>query len=373
MSESNKKFHAPSMVLGLACGIVLFAGGWLLGSQTATKGRLDIKRSSASSILKGNTISKIAESASKFVVHIKAMNLPSKDSQFLDFSKPPGFRQNDYALEKESGSGIIVRADGYIVTNNHVIGSANQITVTYNGEKDYPGKVVGRDFFTDLAVIKIEAKDLPVAKIGNCENLKPGDWAIAIGSPMGLDHTVTLGIISALNRSLDELNNVNLIQTDAAINPGNSGGPLLDINGKVIGLNIAMRKNAQSIGFAIPSDLVKEVAFQLIEKGKIERPFVGILMQELTDNLRDSLKIEKDVPGVVITGVKNGSPAQVAQLHQGDILQRVNGKEIKNTLEVQRIVRKHKPGDTVTFLVLRKNKLIPVEVKVGEFPEGSNR
>lgn len=213
-----------------------------------------------------NAIADIAESAAPSVVNIDTqMSVSMPRDVFhngrgfgnFEFFFGPGFQglpQEPRRFESRgSGSGVIVRKDGYILTNNHVVKNATAIKVTLNDKQVFKGKVVGRDSFTDLALVKIDAQDLPVARFGSSKALRPGDWAIAIGSPLGLDHTVTLGIVSALGRSLADLNNnVELIQTDAAINPGNSGGPLLNIHGEVIGINTAIRSDAQNIGFAIP-------------------------------------------------------------------------------------------------------------------------
>lgn len=380
--QKNGKVHAPSLVLGMAVGIVLLAGGYLLGngslsSITSKQGSTSIagsaltRRSGAN-----NRISDIAETASKSVVNIDISQKYKMQIPEFFFFAPPGFRHPRGEVERESkgtGSGIIIRSDGYIVTNNHVVGSADKIKVTLDGSKTYKGKVIGRDSFTDLAVIKIDAKNLPVASLGSSKNLRPGDWAIAIGSPMGLDHTVTLGIISALGRSLTELSDVALIQTDAAINPGNSGGPLLDIEGNVIGLNTAIKDDAQNIGFAIPVDLVKEVSQQLIETGKIARPYVGIVMQEMTPKLAKSMGMDENVKGIVIAGVKPESPAYEAGLAPGDIVQRIAGKEVLSSREVQKIVRAQKPGEKLAFLILRKDRLVPFEIEIGEFPNEGNR
>lgn len=373
-AKPERKIHAPSLVIGMATGIILLAGGYFVGS--ASKAPVAVGASNNSpGVLMENTVADIAESVSKSVVNIDISQKYKMPVPELFFYAPPGFKMpGDNAVEREAkknGSGIIIREDGYIATNNHVVGSAEAIKVTLSNSKSYAGKVVGRDPFTDLAVIKIDARDLPVAKLGGSKNLRAGDWAIAIGSPMGLDHTVTLGIVSALGRSLNELSDVSLIQTDAAINPGNSGGPLLDIHGNIIGLNTAIKDNAQNIGFAIPVDLVKAVSDELIAKGKIARPYVGIMMQELDSSLASSLGLEDNVKGIAIGAVKPGSPAEAAGIERGDVLQRIEGKEVLSSKEVQTIIRKHKPGEKVGFLILRKDKLVPLELTIGEFPDES--
>lgn len=381
MKETSGKIHAPSVILGVVLSAALLSGAWYLGysshkqasgtvSPPATASTPGIAAGNLQVLpLAENTIANIASEASKSVVNIDirktALVEPQLDMLFPGFAVPgQTFKQEI----KGTGSGIIIRKDGYILTNNHVAGSAADIKVTLSDKRTFPGKLIGRDALTDLAVIKIDADNLPVARLGTSSALRPGDWAIAIGSPMGLDHTVTLGIISALGRSISDLFDVELIQTDAAINTGNSGGPLLNVHGEVIGLNTAVQADAQNIGFAIPVDSIKEVADQLIEHGKIARPYVGIRMQEVDEKLARALGVEKNTRGVVIMSVEPGSPADKAGLAQGDIIQRVDGEKVSTGKEVQKIVRKHKTGDAIAFLVMRETKLVPVEVKVGEFP-----
>lgn len=273
-----------------------------------------------------------------------------------------------------AGSGVIIRADGYILTNNHVVKNANDIKVTLNDKRVFQGKVVGRDNFTDLALVKIDANNLPVARLGSSKSIRPGDWAIAIGSPMGLDHSVTFGIVSALGRSLSDLNNnVELIQTDAAINPGNSGGPLLNIAGEVIGITLAIRSDAQNIGFAIPIDVARSVADNLLAHGSIQRPYLGIMMQQLDEKLAKSLGLAANAQGVVVAQILPNSPAAKTELVQGDVIQKVDGVNVSTSTEVQQLVRSHKVGDKLNFLVLRGHGLTAVTVTIGEYPDGESK
>lgn len=380
MRNKRGKIQYSSVLIGVAIGATLVSIGWILGtnyggSKISGPGMNDTNPVSGnSSNLKKNTISHVAGLASKSVVNINATKKDSKRMAQFFFNNPPSFRQGNSIIEprKETGSGIIIKEDGYIVTNNHVIGNSTDITVTLSSNKSFKAKVIGRDSFTDLAVLKIEAKNLPVVQWGSSKNLKPGDWAIAIGSPMGLDHTVTVGIVSALDRSLDDLGDLKLIQTDAAINPGNSGGPLIDISGKVIGLNIAINADAQNISFAIPVDIVKEVSKELVEHGTIKRPYIGIMMQDISDELAEKLGLESGSEGIVVSKVKRDSPAYHAGIKAMDIIQRVDKKPIHSTLDVQKIVRSHKPKDKLSVLVMRQNQLVPLDVTIGEFPQQSN-
>ncbi|MBX9669039.1 MAG: trypsin-like peptidase domain-containing protein [Candidatus Obscuribacterales bacterium] len=388
--DSKGKFHAPSLVLGVVitggAAAALWYGGVLPGKFNPPGKPPVATTSPADSVtpisptkmmmLGENTISDIASDASLSVVNIDIKKTIQLNSPFGMIM--PGFGMVDphsvspKALQVGSGSGLILRKDGYILTNNHVIQSADDIMVTLSDKRKFKGKVVGRDAFTDLALVKIDAKNLPSAKLGTSKSLRPGDWAIAIGSPLGLDHTVTLGIVSALGRSLSEissLNNVELIQTDAAINPGNSGGPLLNIHGEVIGINTAIRQDGQNIGFAIPVDVFRGVAEELLNKGKVARAYVGVYMQPLDKRLAKSLGLTEDLKGVLVAGVAAESPAQQAGLKPGDIIQRVDGAEVDTSQKVQSLVRQHKPGEQLDFLILREGKLTPIEVTVADYPQ----
>ena len=311
---------AGGIAIGIALSAAFFAGHQMwpgtpngIPSQSAAPIASNSAPTGAFLSMAENTIADMASKASESVVNIdisKNISLTgiSGNSPFQFFfgqGNDPSQGQAPRKFQQHgSGSGVIVRQDGFILTNNHVVGQADEIKVTLNDKREFQGKVVGRDSFTDLALVKIDAKGLPVAQLGTSKALRPGDWAIAIGSPLGLDHSVTMGIISALGRSLNDINSVDFIQTDAAINPGNSGGPLLNIRGEVIGLNTAIRGDGQNIGFAIPIDIAKEVADQLVVSGSIKRPYVGIYMQDLNEKIAHSLGIPKDTKGVLhVSGV----------------------------------------------------------------------
>lgn len=316
-----------------------------------------------------NTIADIAEEASKSVVNINVRTNAQVHPmlEMMGISVPP---------QEGVGSGIIVKSNGYILTNNHVAGDASDILVTLNDKRKFKGKVVGRDAYTDLAVIKIDANDLPVAKLGVSKTLRPGDWVIAIGSPMGIDHTVTMGIISGVGRNLvNEGSRVELIQTDAAINRGNSGGPLINIRGEVIGLNelIINPQVAQNMCFAIPVDVFKDVTDNLISGKKVLHPYVGLGMQDLDDELARAMGLPKGVHGVVVIQVVPDSPAERSNLAMADVIQKVDGKDVSTAQEVKDVIKSHKPGDRLTMLVLRASKLIPIDVVVGEFKMDDRR
>ena len=267
------------------------------------------------------------------------------------------------------GSGFIIRSNGYILTNAHVVKGADKINVALNDGRHFPATVIGTDSFTDIALVKIAADNLPVARIGTNKGLRPGDFCIAIGSPLGYDHTVTFGIISALERDVKNVNeHVRFIQTDAAINPGNSGGPLLNLAGDVIGINTAIHANAQNLGFSIPIDTVKDVIEALISHKKIERPFLGIVMEPVGETHLKSLDLPATTTGVFISAVNQG-PAKIAGVLPSDIVQKIDGKDVNNAREIQDIVHSHKVGDKLHLLVLRHGQAKALACDVGQYPE----
>lgn len=282
-------------------------------------------------------------------------------------------------LEQGTGSGFILSADGKLLTNAHVIEGADTVNVTLKDGRSFVGEVIGSDPVTDVAVIKIEASDLPVAPLGTTDALSPGQWAIAIGNPLGLDNTVTAGIISALDRTSTQVGisdkRVQFIQTDAAINPGNSGGPLLNANGEVIGMNTAIRANAQGLGFAIPIETAKRISDQLFETGEVQHPYLGIQMVNLDKDMRDRInqddeigvKINEEV-GVVIVRVMPGTPAQSAGLQRGDVIKKVNDTVIMDVTDVQSQVENSGLDEDLLVEVIRSGKPQSINVKPTALP-----
>ena len=324
-----------------------------------------------------STIADLAQEAMKSVVNIDTTtNVAVQDyatrMPFNLFGDEPLMPHIQQYQMRGTGSGVIIRKDGYILTNNHVAGNASTIKVTLNDKRVFTGKIVGRDGFTDLAVVKIPADGLPVARLGTAKQLRPGDFAVAIGSPAGLSNTVTMGIISALGRSLgDQLGDVGLVQTDAAINPGNSGGPLLNIHGEVIGVNTAIQKNFQNIGFAIPIDIAKQVSDQLIKSGAVKHPFVGIAMRDLDDDIDKKLGLDVGTRGVLVAQVNPGSPAFDAGIQKMDIITKVDGIAVSNAKQIQGIVRTHLPGDNLSLTVTRDGQPSTFNLTIGDYPAGT--
>jgi serine protease Do len=267
------------------------------------------------------------------------------------------------------GSGFVISQDGYILTNNHVVEDADQIKVKLSNGKEYEGKVVGRDPKTDLALVKMErSSDLHPLRLGNSEDLKVGAWVVAIGSPFGLEQTVTAGIVSAKGRVIGSGPYDNFIQTDASINPGNSGGPLVNMRGEVVGINTAIIPNGQGIGFAIPINTAKEIVPQLEEKGHVTRGWLGVSIQEVTPALAKSFDL-KEKQGALVAQVVSGGPAEKAGIEQGDVILGFDGKEITESKDLPRIVASTPVGKTVTVKLLRNGKVADRQVKVGEMEE----
>ncbi|MDJ0660302.1 MAG: HhoA/HhoB/HtrA family serine endopeptidase [Crocosphaera sp.] len=332
-----------------------------------------------------NFIAQAAQKVGPAVVRIDATRQVS--DQMGETFEHPFFRRffgNDIPIPREhiergTGSGFILTPDGQLLTNAHVVDGTKEVKVTLKDGQVYRGKVLGTDPMTDVAVVKIEADNLPTVDIGNAEQLNPGEWAIAIGNPLGLDNTVTVGIISALGRSSSEVGvpdkRVRFIQTDAAINPGNSGGPLLNAQGEVIGINTAIRADAQGLGFAIPIETAQRVANQLLTTGKAAHPYLGIHMITLNPELRKELNEDQQLgfkvtnnEGVLVVRVVNDSPAQKAGFKPGDIIQKVGGQPVSKAVEVQEQVEVSTIGESLIVEVIRNDKPKTLKVLPGSFP-----
>jgi serine protease Do len=286
---------------------------------------------------------------------------------FFGSAQPKEQKQIVHAL----GSGVIVSKDGYILTNNHVVKGADKLTVVMENKKKYSAKVVGTDPQSDVAVIKIDAKDLPLANLGNSDVARVGQWVIAVGNPFQLMHTVTAGIISAKGRSsMDLAEYEDFIQTDASINPGNSGGALADLDGNVIGINTAIYSPSGGnvgIGFAIPINMARKLMDQLIAKGKISRGYLGLLPQDIDDNLAKALKL-KTTKGSLVGDVTSGGPADKVGIKRGDIITKFNGKDVENSVDLRNLVAQASPGSSARVTILRDGKEIEFTVVLGERP-----
>jgi serine protease Do len=329
-----------------------------------------------------NAFVKVAAQASESVVVISAkhkatdrLESDGDEDGMEQFRGTPFeyfFRQHRLPIpqprdEENQGSGVIIRADGYILTNNHVVDDADELKVRLKDGREFDGKLVGSDPRTDVAVVKIGGKDLPAARLGDSDAVKVGQWAIAIGAPYELDYSFTVGFVSAKGRSAVWSRSgsayEDYLQTDAAINPGNSGGPLCDIEGRVIGINTLIRGINRGIGFAIPINMAREISDQLVDKGRIIRPWLGIGIEPLTDNkeLSDTIK-----DGVVVRRIEPETPAAKSDLKQADIIVGVDGVPVKTPKDLQLQILHKKVGQTVTLDVVRGGKTVKVPIQTAE-------
>ena len=294
-----------------------------------------------------------------------------EDDPFYDFFRrfgPPQPREHE---TRSMGSGFIVSAEGYILTNAHVVDAADDVIVKLSDKREFKAKVIGADKRSDVAIIKIEATGLPMVKIGDPDKLKVGEWVLAIGSPFGFESSVTAGIVSAKGRSLPQENYVPFIQTDVAINPGNSGGPLFNLRGEVVGINSQIYSRTggfMGLSFAIPIDVAMDIANQFRQSGRISRGRIGVVIQEVTRELAESFGLPKPA-GALVNSVEKGGPADKAGLEASDVILKFDGKTVNNSADLPRIVAQTKPGSRVTAQIWRKGTSKDVTVTVGEMPE----
>ncbi|MEC9255363.1 MAG: DegQ family serine endoprotease [Pseudomonadota bacterium] len=272
------------------------------------------------------------------------------------------------------GSGFIVSDDGYILTNNHVVQGADEIIVRLNDRRELEAVLIGADPSSDLAVLKVDADDLPTVELGDSDKLDVGEWVVAIGSPFGFDYSVTAGIVSAKGRSLPNENYVPFIQTDVAINPGNSGGPLFNLEGQVVGINSQIYTRSggfMGVSFAIPINVAMDVAEQLKSKGKVSRGWLGVVIQEVNKDLAESFGLDR-AAGALVVQVVDGSPAESSGLVSGDIIVKVNGKDVQLSSDLPHLIGRLRAGDTAKLSVVRAGKRKTINVEIGALPESDD-
>lgn len=378
------KYVRAILMVALAAFVagVMFTGGCLVVNDMAGSGKAGGAVAGPGNVemagVGPDTIANIVEQAGPAVVKIDTVKVRQNSSAdpiwndpfFRNFFGEPYPFEIRPREERGLGSGFLITGDGYILTNEHVISGATGILVTVQGiEQPYKATVVGADYDLDLAVLKIDAdQELPNLKLGSSEQIKVGNWVIAIGNPYGLDHTVTIGVISAKGRpvAVEHRSYKNLLQTDASINPGNSGGPLLNLRGEVVGINTAVAQ-AQGIGFAIPTSTVEQVLDDLMHKGKVVRPWLGVQMQNLTPDMAQYLAMPNN-EGVLVVGVVPGSPAQSAGLKQGDVILKWGDHKVKNTEQAMEEISRSQIGQRVSVTVYRQGRTIQVMITVDERP-----
>jgi len=341
-----------------------------------------------------NFIADAAERVGPAVVRINASRKVKTSARLPEMFDDPMFKrffgempeqpQPTERVQRGTGSGFIYSNDGLIMTNAHVVAGSDTVEVVLRDGRKLQGKVLGADSLTDVAVVRVQEKNLPMVNLGNSDALRPGEWAIAIGNPLGLDNTVTAGIISATGRSSSQVGvpdkRVGFIQTDAAINPGNSGGPLLNQRGEVIGINTAIIGGAQGLGFAIPIKTAKNIAEQLMTKGKVNHPYLGIRMTTLTPELKKQINEDpssnlevKEERGILIFRIERSSPAAQSGLKAGDVIQKIGGRSVETAEQVQQVVEASTVGNDLPVEVNRNGQTVTVNVKPGAFPTRSSQ
>ena len=353
---------------------------------TAPQPKVEI--SAPKSIERGSFVTEAVKKVGNAVVRIDTEKTITRRAATDPMMEDPFFRRffgDELLAPREEmmrgqGSGFLIDKSGVLLTNSHVVNGADKVTVTLKDGRKFEGKVRGVDEVTDLAVVKIEGKDLPVATLGVSSDVQVGDWAIAVGNPLGLDNTVTLGIVSTLKRSSAAIGipdkRLDFIQTDAAINPGNSGGPLLNDNGEVIGINTAIRADAMGIGFAIPIDKAKELKDQLARGEKIRHPYLGVQMTNLTPELAklnnddpNAVFIVPEVTGVIVVKVLPGTPAAKSGIRRGDVITAIDGVDVRSAEDLQRTVENSRLGQALKVELKRGDKTQTITIKTGELQE----
>ncbi|MCX6173799.1 MAG: Do family serine endopeptidase [Ignavibacteriales bacterium] len=375
MRKKNLIGTASLIIIGIVFGAVLVSGfGWVRPSYGDVKIGADkppVEQLNADASAFNNAFIQVAEKVTPSIVQITVVSSVKKDQNNPHFFFQLPFGDNNQPQEQQGGgSGIIISDDGYILTNNHVVDEAKQVTVTFHDKRVLDATVIGTDPLTDLAIIKVDAKSLPTAYLGDSDKIKVGQWVMAIGNPLSLASTVTAGIISAKSRNIninqDRYAVEDYIQTDAAINPGNSGGALVDLNGAVVGINSAIATNGYSqtyigYGFAIPINLAKSVANDLIANGKVSRGYIGVQISEVDAATAKAVGLGEP-RGVLVQDIVEGGSASKADIKEGDIILKVDQKETNQANELQSYVASKRAGTVVKLIIFRDGKQIERDV-----------
>jgi serine protease Do len=384
--HSKKSFNVSSLAVGSALCVLAGAGiGSAIENNHAAGRAVPVAAASPEASRNLPNFAELAKRVGPSVVNVSTTQV-RRMAQGAPSPFGPGDPRNDLLerffggriprapqpRQNGVGSGFIIDSDGTVLTNYHVVGEAEKISVTLSDGKRYDAKVIGKDQKTDIAVVKIDAgRDLPAVTLGDSDRLEVGEWVVAIGNPFGLDHTVTSGIVSAKGRQIGAGPYDNFIQTDASINPGNSGGPLINLRGEVVGINTAIFSQSGGnigIGFAIPTNSVKDLLPQLKDKGRVVRGYLGTTVQKITPEIANSLGV-KESGGALVADVVKGSPAEKAGIKTGDVIIEFDRKEIKDSSDLPPVVARVKPGTTVQLKVLREGKQVSLPLTVGELKD----
>lgn len=374
-----------SLVLAILVGLLAIEPPQVLAGELETIREvtpeiINDKLEIPSPVEQANFVTSVVKTAEPAVVQINVSR--ALDGVFLRpfFGRPPG--SSAIPMLRGVGSGFVINADGLVLTNAHVVERADKVTVSFQDGRVLDGRVLGKDPVTDIAVIKVDSANLPTVTVGDSDSVRKGQWAIAIGNPLGLQETVTVGVISATHRFSRDIGipdkRIGFIQTDAAINPGNSGGPLLNARGEVIAVNSAIIGGTQGLGFAIPINTAQRVAQQLIANGKVEHPYIGIKMVSLTPQVKQrfnqipnrKLDLTSD-RGILVMEIERNSPAEAAKLQIGDVIQKVNGESITKAETLQRLLDENGINHKMQLEVKRQNASVEITVKPESLPAQS--
>jgi S1-C subfamily serine protease len=391
-STANKTLITYLSLLLVGSGFGIGCSYFFNGINPPTSGLVSLNTQSTATaaippgVSTNSFVTEVVKESGPAVVRINSSKTVSteipqifNDPMFQEFFNNSGISKiPNKQVQNGIGSGLIVSSDGIIYTNAHVVEGADKVTVTLKDGRTLKGKVLGIDKLTDIAVVKIDAQNLPTVRLGNSNSIQPGEWAIAIGNPLGLDNTVTAGIISAVGRSSSDIGEgdkrVDFLQTDAAINPGNSGGPLLNATGEVIGINTAMFQNAAGIGFAIPINKAKQIANEIINKGKVEHAYLGIYMVGINPDVKRQVKETQGIDlqtdqGVLILKVLKDSPSAQAGIQPGDVIKSIENRQVNTPSFVQELVEKTEIGKNIPITLDRNGQQISLTVKAGSIPQ----
>jgi serine protease Do len=387
MSRSARIRTGVAVAIAFVCGL-LFATSFDWTKHLGAQAGLRLASGGGPPVDVGGGFHTIAERITPAVVSIQTQRDPRRNAPRTRGRVPPGFEDFFRQFEQQQqepiqadGSGFLVSNDGYILTNNHVVGDADKVTVTLTDHRTFDAKVVGGDPTTDVAVIKIEGRDFPTVVLGEDTTTRVGDWVVAVGNPLGLDFTVTAGIVSAKGRGGQDLPGLlggnysisDFIQTDAAINPGNSGGPLINTRGEVIGINSAIASRTgfySGYGFAIPISLARDVMEDLIKHGRVRAPVLGVIIREVRPEDAKVAGLQR-IQGVFVQGFSpsEGSPAERAGLQAGDVVTAIDGRPVDRVSTLQRVVRTHEPGDAIALDVMRFGRKETFRISLADRPE----